>query len=213
MLEPARLLVFQRIIQHPDWSSCLGSPHASYQIFETRKATEVRFDRCVCFRWLVSFLIHVSNVKLTRASTVITSVLRLHSLYIISVSTDPTWDNVGAATWSSLEVNVGIICSSLPILRPLVTKFFSRILASDIRSSHTLGSTTRPSAVNDLDLELQQNNAGVSSSGRREKPPLNGIAVTTFYTIEHDSSKEDLAKSISASSSNGTLGPLPSHVV
>lgn len=27
------------------------------------------------------------------------SILRLHSLYVISVSTDPTWDNVGAATW------------------------------------------------------------------------------------------------------------------
>jgi hypothetical protein len=27
------------------------------------------------------------------------SILRLHWLYVISVSTDPTWDNVGAATW------------------------------------------------------------------------------------------------------------------
>lgn len=47
--------------------------------------------------------------------TCVLSILRLQSLYVISKSTDVSWDNPLAATWSSLEVNVGIICSvSIP---------------------------------------------------------------------------------------------------
>lgn len=58
------------------------------------------------------------------AFVVLTSVLRLKSLYTISVSRDVTWDNGGAAAWSSVELNVGIICASLPTLRKTISKFF-----------------------------------------------------------------------------------------
>lgn len=67
----------------------------------------------------------------------LTSILRLKALYAISVSTDVTWDNGGAAEWSSLEVNIGIICASLPTLRKTISRFFPRFLsespASDAR--------------------------------------------------------------------------------
>lgn len=52
------------------------------------------------------------------------SILRLHSLVAISNSRDPTYDNPPAATWSSCEANIGIICSCLPCLRPLITQYF-----------------------------------------------------------------------------------------
>ncbi|CAE6996148.1 hypothetical protein P3342_000308 [Pyrenophora teres f. teres] len=60
----------------------------------------------------------------------IVSILRLHSLVAISNSPDPTYDNPAAATWSSVEANVGIICACLPILRPLVTQWFPRAFTS-----------------------------------------------------------------------------------
>ena len=53
-------------------------------------------------------------------SVCIVSILRLHTLVAISNSTDQSYDNPAAATWSSIEVNVGIICSCLPLLRPLI---------------------------------------------------------------------------------------------
>ncbi|OBT41709.1 hypothetical protein VE00_07821 [Pseudogymnoascus sp. WSF 3629] len=68
--------------------------------------------------------------------TVIMSVLRLHSLYIISISTDVSWDNVGASTWSMVELNTGITCACLPMLKSLIVRFFPRILGS---SRHTSG--------------------------------------------------------------------------
>lgn len=62
-----------------------------------------------------------------------TTVLRFHALYIASVSTDITYDNVGAATWSAVELNVGIVCACIPAMRPLINLVLPRLL-----------STTRP---------------------------------------------------------------------
>ncbi|KAF2454920.1 hypothetical protein BDY21DRAFT_373789 [Lineolata rhizophorae] len=56
----------------------------------------------------------------------ITSILRLHALYVVSVSDDITWDNPGSAIWSSVELNTGIICACLPTLRALVARVFPR---------------------------------------------------------------------------------------
>ncbi|KAK2806519.1 hypothetical protein FQN50_005802 [Emmonsiellopsis sp. PD_5] len=88
----------------------------------------------------------------TFSSVCITSGLRLHSLRIIGRSKDKTCklqifphlerkekaaltklpilgDNVGAASWSAIECNVAIICSSLSTLRPLLAKIFPRIFS------------------------------------------------------------------------------------
>jgi hypothetical protein len=42
------------------------------------------------------------------------------------MATDPTWNNVSAALWTLTELNVAILCSSLPVLRPLVFKSSGR---------------------------------------------------------------------------------------
>ena len=59
------------------------------------------------------------------------SILRLQSLVAISNSEDQTYDNAPAATWSSVEINVGIICSCLPCLRPLVARFPPAVFSSN----------------------------------------------------------------------------------
>jgi hypothetical protein len=66
------------------------------------------------------------------------SILRLHSLVAISNSDDPSYDNPAAASWSSVETSVGIICSCLPLLRPIVTKYLPGLF-----SSYKRGVTTR----------------------------------------------------------------------
>jgi hypothetical protein len=71
---------------------------------------------------------------LTLCSVCLVSILRLQSLVAISNSSDPTYDNPPAATWSSVETNVGIICSCLPLLRPLVLRWLPDSLSSCKRS-------------------------------------------------------------------------------
>jgi hypothetical protein len=77
------------------------------------------------------------NLPLTSFHSVcIVSILRLQFLVAISNSSDPTYDNPPAATWSSVEINVGIICSCLPLLRPLLTRFLPNIFTTRVRTDN-----------------------------------------------------------------------------
>ena len=53
------------------------------------------------------------------------------------VSSDPSWENIGAAIWSSIELNVSIIASALPTLRPLIARVFPGIGLSSARAERT----------------------------------------------------------------------------
>ncbi len=52
------------------------------------------------------------------------SIMRLQSLIAVSNSTDPTYTNPPSAMWSDVEMNIGIVTSCLPILRPLISRSF-----------------------------------------------------------------------------------------
>ena len=112
---------------------------------------------------------------LTLRSVCVVSILRLQSLVAISNSTDQSYDNPAAATWSSVETNVGIICSCLPLLRPLMTKCLPGVFSSyrrDTRSTPrmypTIGSARSrplPSHNGDYPLETTTKGSGAGSRG------------------------------------------------
>ena len=52
----------------------------------------------------------------------IASIVRLQSLRIFTLSKDPFYDSLPINTWSMVEVNIGILCASIPTLKPLVSK-------------------------------------------------------------------------------------------
>jgi hypothetical protein len=58
--------------------------------------------------------------------TCVISILRLQSLLVFLHNTDISWHNPLAAIWSSLEVNIGILCSCLPTLKAMVSRYFPR---------------------------------------------------------------------------------------
>ncbi|TKA80183.1 hypothetical protein B0A55_03612 [Friedmanniomyces simplex] len=68
--------------------------------------------------------------------TCIVSILRLHSLYVISKATDVSWNNPLAAIWSSVEINTGILCSCLPTLKACVSRYFPRLFTTRFDSRH-----------------------------------------------------------------------------
>ncbi|KAI9870835.1 MAG: hypothetical protein M1830_003747 [Pleopsidium flavum] len=68
------------------------------------------------------------------------SFLRLRHIYVLAISKDIPWDNVAAATWSGIEINVGIICACLPTLKHLITYFAPCLLSST--HSHSVSSRT-----------------------------------------------------------------------
>ncbi|KAK2055733.1 hypothetical protein LY76DRAFT_595790 [Colletotrichum caudatum] len=64
----------------------------------------------------------------------ITSIIRLQYLVLFSHTYDPTWDNSSVVVWSSIEVNVAILCGSFPALLPFLKKI----------GTHLKGSRTTP---------------------------------------------------------------------
>ncbi|KAF2197097.1 hypothetical protein GQ43DRAFT_223315 [Delitschia confertaspora ATCC 74209] len=89
----------------------------------------------------------------------VASILRLQALYVVSKSHDITWDNPGTATWSTIELNVGIICASLPTLRALLSKIFPQIFKSTLqapRDGYHGASRRNVRHTTDTDLDMEE---------------------------------------------------------
>lgn len=55
------------------------------------------------------------------------SIIRLHALVTFVTSHNPTWDNFPVSLWSTVEINVGILCTCMPTLRLLLIRLFPRM--------------------------------------------------------------------------------------
>ena len=64
-------------------------------------------------------------------SVTIVSILRLSSLVTFANSNNPTWDQWGVAMFSTVEINVGVICACMPSLRLLLKRVSPKIMGSN----------------------------------------------------------------------------------
>lgn len=64
------------------------------------------------------------------------SILRLRSLVHFANSTNPTWDNWEVSNWSVIEINVGIICATLPTTRLLLVRLFPSLGGSEAKAGY-----------------------------------------------------------------------------
>ncbi|KAF0330657.1 integral membrane protein [Colletotrichum asianum] len=55
------------------------------------------------------------------AFATITSIIRLHTIYTYTLAKDLFQESILVNVWSMLEINIGIICASVPALKPLFT--------------------------------------------------------------------------------------------
>ncbi|KAK8080936.1 hypothetical protein PG997_008754 [Apiospora hydei] len=95
-----------------------------------------------------------------------------------TVSTD---NNVGAATWSVLECNVGIVCCCMPYVRSLLNRVFPNCFGGTFFSSggggkkgqkyHTMTSTTAATATS--------SGAGGDGTSKLQQQTTNATATTT----------------------------------
>ncbi|KAK5993882.1 Satratoxin biosynthesis SC1 cluster 4-like protein [Cladobotryum mycophilum] len=56
------------------------------------------------------------------------SLLRLKSVIYFANLINPTWDQWNVAWWSTMEVNIGIICTCLPTCRAILVRMFPNLL-------------------------------------------------------------------------------------
>lgn len=67
------------------------------------------------------------------------SIIRIRTLRVAAETQDPTWDNVDAATWSFLELTIGVLAACLPTLRPIFVKIMPRLFGNSTAASGTGG--------------------------------------------------------------------------
>ncbi|KAL2070037.1 hypothetical protein VTL71DRAFT_14717 [Oculimacula yallundae] len=81
----------------------------------------------------------VASMFSVGAFVTIVSIIRLRSLVKFSASQNPTWDYIDIGSWSTVEINVAIICACMPNIRLLLVRYFPRFMETTTKnSSHTL---------------------------------------------------------------------------
>jgi hypothetical protein len=108
--------------------------------------------------------------------TCVVSLMRLQSLYAVSVSEDISWDNPMAALWSNLEVNIGIICSCLPTLKTCVMRIFPKMFTSSRGTSSGHGIMTIGGGMSGYGQgtggrKKKRNSIGMQFLGRGKRTP------------------------------------------
>jgi len=70
----------------------------------------------------------------------ISSIVRLYTIKVFANSKDPFYDGAPINIWSFIEVNVAIVCASVPAMKPLFTKGVRDRLTNASKTSRTYGS-------------------------------------------------------------------------
>ncbi|EPS37968.1 hypothetical protein H072_8297 [Dactylellina haptotyla CBS 200.50] len=103
--------------------------------------------------------------------------LRLYYVAKTAYSYDKTWDGFSAWIWTAAESDVGIICASLPALKPLITKLtnfkFSEVTPSVYGNSRSRTLGNRKSALNTGGIRLPSRAASRTLGPRRN--PMDSI--------------------------------------
>ncbi|OHF04163.1 hypothetical protein CORC01_00502 [Colletotrichum orchidophilum] len=109
--------------------------------------------------------------------TCIISALRIRTLRVAAETKDPYWDNVDAATWSFLEVAIGILAACIPTLRPIFVTLLPRFFSV---SSLPFRSSGRPSKYANPYAQPGESNQRASRiHGRRHHRPLSSTEELT----------------------------------
>ncbi|KAK8128794.1 hypothetical protein PG984_009902, partial [Apiospora sp. TS-2023a] len=149
------------------------------------------------------------------------SIIRFTGLVSYSSTTNPTYNNVGAATWSVLECNVGIVCCCMPYVRSFLNRVFPNCFGGTFFSSggktgqkyHTMTSTTAAtSGVTGSDgtskLQQQTTNATATTDGGGDDGRRCGSRVTRGR-VESERSSARAAAIFELEPIEGTLARYP----
>lgn len=89
----------------------------------------------------------------------VVSAVRLRSLVHFANTPNPTWDELGVAFWSTVEINLGVVCACMPALRGILTYFFPGLVGASALSMdrHSGGAATPgPGLVEVIEVKEQE---------------------------------------------------------
>ncbi|KAF7557310.1 hypothetical protein G7Z17_g831 [Cylindrodendrum hubeiense] len=119
------------------------------------------------------------------AFVTVVSILRLRSLVKFGAhSQNPTWEYVDATIWSTIEINVGIICICMPSFRLFLHRVFPKLqsTAGQYEQSHEKRRTPRLT-------DEENEHFGARESARIElvysRKASDGVTITESYAHPH----------------------------
>ncbi|ODA81309.1 hypothetical protein RJ55_04274 [Drechmeria coniospora] len=144
-------------------------------------------------------------------SVTIVSILRLRSLVKFGSETmNLTWDFFDVGVWSTVEINVGIICVCMPTLRLLLVRLFPRLLGTTQRTYEKYSSGRHLSMT--VQRPTQLGRTGTISRAERSHDAShtkgNQITCQTTYTVEFDDLTSSTVRELECARSDGSASPL-----
>ncbi|KAF2199568.1 CFEM domain-containing protein [Delitschia confertaspora ATCC 74209] len=145
--------------------------------------------------------VQVSMMFCTGIFVTIVSILRLQSLVHFGKSTNPTWDQYSVMLWSTVEINVGIMCACMPAIRVMLVRIFPTFLGSSRHAteptgdayyaqksqqygSRSRGTLNRLSRLGPLGMGRKQ--GGLKVLKGRKDDSMGGILVSKDIEVEHE---------------------------
>lgn len=112
-------------------------------------------------------------------------------------------DNGPIAVWSQIELNMGIICSCLPPLQPLVTRVFPGLLGS---VSHSRGNANKYNGYPNFGFNEHDSGPHSSVSASRSKDRAHRMdAITITQELRLESSDHQYAATGETDSERGLV--------
>ena len=97
----------------------------------------------------------------------IVSILRLRTLIVFANTHNPTWDYLGAAIWSVVEISVAIICACLPMTKLFFTRMLPQWLGFSVKASNYGHTPSGRAATARFTID---NGSGPGTANRLSKP-------------------------------------------
>ncbi|KAF7543099.1 hypothetical protein G7Z17_g11017 [Cylindrodendrum hubeiense] len=135
--------------------------------------------------------IGVAAMFLVGTFVTIVSMVRLQFLVELGASHNPTYDQVNISVWSTVEINIGIICASMPSLRILLVRLFPVLGGSSYaqsRYNNNYGEDygRRSKIVNRSHALVELPSRGSSPT----RPQHGGIEMKRTYNVQYSEGDE-----------------------
>jgi len=119
---------------------------------------------------------------------VIISIARLPSIITFNTMKDPSWDAAPIAIWSTVELNVAIVCACGMTLRPLASRLFPRTFSDRFQHHQgNRGDDVEPNCHPSTIGKKRQNNL---PNGLDDIPGSDMPAITEVDVNEKDMSSK-----------------------
>ncbi|KAF7554798.1 hypothetical protein G7Z17_g2671 [Cylindrodendrum hubeiense] len=132
----------------------------------------------------------------------VVSIIRLQYIISLGSSHNATYDQLDISVWSTIEINVGIMCTCLPAIRIMLVRFFPvlRSTIRDTRKSSNYKDNSRPRTK-------------LSSRDDSKAIPENGIELKRTFRVQYTEGDEARLVSPRDMGSRGFTGSRTSPTV